>query len=175
MPNCPTCNAPNAYIGFTSVDCTNAQCKNFRAGFNGLNPNPVTSNVQRDTSNVVDTTHQGYLMPAFTPAGRGITASGGTGASAQQLSRRGSAVGRVTWYVERSSTLGLNNPPLWWASDESLPQKFWCYNGYLPSYPMIYSWPQLSKYASIISDDDMRDAIQKMGVIKHDDPTAPLP
>jgi len=28
--NCPACNTPGAYVGFTSVECVNAECEHFR-------------------------------------------------------------------------------------------------------------------------------------------------
>jgi hypothetical protein len=31
MSNCPSCNHPNAYIGFTDIDCGNPNCRHFSA------------------------------------------------------------------------------------------------------------------------------------------------
>jgi hypothetical protein len=30
MPNCPDCQTPGAYVGFSTVECRNPDCKNFR-------------------------------------------------------------------------------------------------------------------------------------------------
>lgn len=35
--NCPNCNTPNVYIGFTTVECTNPSCVSYKPGFAGLN------------------------------------------------------------------------------------------------------------------------------------------
>lgn len=29
MPNCPKCNTPDAYVGFTKIECPNPNCENY--------------------------------------------------------------------------------------------------------------------------------------------------